>query len=133
LFVLPAAFLLLALSWLYMAGGHLPWLADVFRGLAAAVVALVFEGVPRLGRRALKTSLHWGLAVTAFLALQIFNTPFLAILAAAALVGWISSRSRPSIPLEKSPPILRRETLATAGACLALWWIPVLAVSAWLG
>ena len=41
LFVLPAAFLLLALSWLYMAGGHLPWLADVFRGLAAAVVALL--------------------------------------------------------------------------------------------
>ncbi|MFM8984100.1 MAG: chromate transporter, partial [Spartobacteria bacterium] len=33
LFVLPAAFLLLALSWLFMAGGHLPWLADVFRGL----------------------------------------------------------------------------------------------------
>jgi chromate transporter len=122
LFVLPAAFLLLALSWLYMAGGHLPWLADVFRGLAAAVVALVFEAVPRLG-----------LAVAAFLALQIFNAPFIAILAVAALVGWISSRSQPSIPAAKSPPIPRRETLATTGACLALWWMPVLAVAAWLG
>ena len=133
LFVLPAAFLLLALSWLYMAGGHLPWLADVFRGLAAAVVALVFEAVPRLGRRALKTSLHWGLAVAAFLALQIFNAPFVAILIVAALVGWISSRSRPSIPAAKSPPIPRRETLATTGICLALWWTPVLAAAAWLG
>ena len=29
--------------------------------------------------------------------------------------------------------IPRRQTLATAGVCLALWWSPVLAVAAWLG
>ena len=133
LFVLPAAFLLLALSWLYMAGGHLPWLADVFRGLAAAVVALVFEAVPRLGRRALKTSLHWSLAVSAFLALQLFNAPFVAILAVAALVGWMTNRSQPPVPLKTTIPTPWRETLATTGACLALWWMPVLAVAAWLG
>jgi len=169
LFVLPAAFLLLALSWLFMAGGHLPWLADVFRGLAAAVVALVFEAVPRLGRRALKSWLHWGLAAASFLALQIFNAPFVAILAVAGLVGWLSNRSRPPISFEKllallifnapfvgilavaglagwlsnrsRPPVSFeklpstpwRETLATAGVCLALWWAPVLAVAAWLG
>ena len=133
LFVLPAAFLLLALSWLFMAGGDLPWLADVFRGLAAAVVALVFEAVPRLGRRALKNSLHWGLAVASFLALQIFNAPFVGILAVAGLAGWLSNRSRPPVSFEKLPSTPWRETLATAGICLALWWTPVLAVAAWLG
>lgn len=133
LFVLPAAFLLLALSWLFMAGGHLPWLADVFRGLAAAVVALVFEAVPRLGRRALKNSLHWGLAAASFLALQIFNAPFVGILAVAGLAGWLSNRSRPPVSFEKLPSTPWRETLATVGICLALWWTPVLAVAAWLG
>ena len=29
LFVLPSVFILFGLSWLYMAGGHLPWLAGL--------------------------------------------------------------------------------------------------------
>ncbi|MFM8831265.1 MAG: chromate efflux transporter [Spartobacteria bacterium] len=132
-FVLPAAFLLLALSWLYMASGHLPWVADVFRGLAAAVVALVFDAVPRLGRRALKTSVHWILAAVTFVALQFFQAPFVGILAVAALAGWMSKRAPGgvSLPSCSTPPW--RETLATAGICLALWWTPVFGVAAWLG
>ena len=133
LFVLPAAFLLLGLSWLYMAGGHLPWLADVFRGLAAAVVALVFEAVPRLGRRALKNSLHWVLAATAFLAIQFFNTPFVAILAVAAFAGWMSKCSHSPASIEKPSAQAWRRTLVTAGICLVLWWTPILGVASWLG
>lgn len=133
LFVLPAALLLLGLSWLYMAGGHLPWLADVFRGLAAAVVALVFEAVPRLGRRALKNSLHWVLAAAAFLAIQFFNTPFVAILAVAAFAGWMSKRSHPPALMQKPPAPAWRRTLLTAGVCLVLWWTPILGVASWLG
>ena len=133
LFVLPAAFLLLGLSWLYMAGGHLPWLADIFRGLAAAVVALVFAAVPRLGRRALRNSLHWVLAAAAFLALQFLNAPFIAILAVAAFAGWMSKCAHPSALTEKHPALALRETLMTVGICLVLWWTPVLGVASWLG
>lgn len=133
LFVLPAAFLLLGLSWLYMAGGQLPWLADVFRGLAAAVVALVFEAVPRLGRRALKNSLHWVLAGAAFLAMQFFNTPFVAILAVAAFAGWMSKRSHSPASIEKPSALAWCRTLVTAGICLVLWWTPILSVASWLG
>lgn len=133
LFVLPAALLLLVLSWVYMAGGHLPWLADVFRGLAAAVVALVFEAVPRLGRRALKTSVHWVLAAASFLALQLFNAPFLAILVVAGLIGWLARHSGPGVEMIKTTSPPWRETLVSAGVCLALWWTPVFAVAAWLG
>jgi chromate transporter len=133
LFVLPAAFLLLGLSWLYMAGGHLPWLADFFRGLAAAVVALVFEAVPRLGRRALKNSLHWVLAAAAFFAIQFFNTPFVAIFAVAAFAGWMSKRSQPRASMQKPPAPAWGRTLLTAGVCLVLWWTPILVVASWLG
>jgi len=133
LFVLPAAFLLLGLSWLYMAGGQLPWLADVFRGLAAAVVALVFEAVPRLGRRALKNSLHWVLAAASFCAIYFFNAPFIAILLVAAISGWISARGQPSAPRNNAVASSWRGTLVTAGICLVLWWTPILSVASWLG
>jgi chromate transporter len=133
LFVLPAAFLLLGLSWLYMVGGHLPWLADFFRGLAAAVVALVFAAIPRLGQRALKNSLHWVLAVTSFFVLQLFNAPFVAILALAAIVGLIAKPHQPHASKKKTPASAWRGTLLKAGVCLALWWGPVLGVASWLG
>ena len=133
LFVLPAAFLLLGLSWLYMAGGHLPWLADVFRGLAAAVVALVFAAVPRLARRALKNSLHWVLAAASFCAIYFFNAPFIAILLVAAISGWISARSQPSAPRNNAVASSWRGTLVMAVICLLLWWMPIVGVAAWLG
>jgi len=133
LFVLPAAFLLLGLSWLYMAGGHLPWLADVFRGLAAAVVALVFAAVPRLARRALKNSLHWVLAAASFCAIYFFNAPFIAILLVAAISGWISARGQPSTPRNNAVASSWRGTLVMAVICLLLWWMPIVGVAAWLG
>ena len=133
LFVLPAAFLLLGLSWLYMAGGHLPWLADVFRGLAAAVVALVFAAVPRLARRALKNSLHWVLAAASFCAIYFFNAPFIAILLVAAISGWISARGQPSAPRNNAVASSWRGTLVMAVICLLLWWMPIVGVAAWLG
>jgi len=133
LFVLPAAFLLLGSSWLYMAGGHLPWLADVFRGLAAAVVALVFAAVPRLARRALKNSLHWVLAAASFCAIYFFNAPFIAILLVAAISGWISARGQPSAPRNNAVASSWRGTLVMAVICLLLWWMPIVGVAAWLG
>jgi chromate transporter len=133
LFVLPAAFILLGLSWLYMAGGHLPWLADVFRGLAAAVVALVFAAVPRLARRALKNSVHWVLVATSFCAIYFFNAPFIAILLVAAISGWISARGQPSTPRNNAVASSWRGTLVIAVICLLLWWMPIVGVAAWLG
>jgi len=133
LFVLPAAILLFGLSWLYMVGGHLPWLVDFFRGLAAAVIALVFAAVPRLGQRALKNSLYWVLAAASFFAIQFFNTPFVAILAVAAIAGCISTRGRPSASLNNAPAPSWRGTLVTVAVCLVLWWMPVVGVASWFG
>jgi chromate transporter len=50
-FVLPSVFFLFGLSWLYMAGGHLPWLAAIFYGLLAAVIAVVAEAILRIGKK----------------------------------------------------------------------------------
>jgi chromate transport protein ChrA len=74
LFVLPAAVILWALSWLYMAGGNIAWVAAVFYGLQPAVVAIVAAAILRIGGKALKNSLmvRCGPGILGHL----FRTPF---------------------------------------------------------
>ena len=58
LFVLPSLFILIALSWVYMAFGHVPAVAGVFYGIKPAVTALVVHAAWRIGSRALKNVIH---------------------------------------------------------------------------
>ena len=51
LFVAPAFFLILALSWTYAVHGDIGWVDAIFYGLRAAVIALVLAAVIRVGRR----------------------------------------------------------------------------------
>src|SRR5215208_5273091 len=52
-FVLPAFFLILGLSYVYVAYGDIPWVSGVFYGLSAAVVGIVAAAVIRIGKKAL--------------------------------------------------------------------------------
>src|SRR5262250_260894 len=45
LFVLPGAAFMLALSWIYAAHGNVAWIAAIFYGLRAAVIAIVAMAV----------------------------------------------------------------------------------------
>jgi chromate transporter len=67
------------------------------------------------------------------LAIQFFNTPFVAILAVAAFAGWMSKRSHSPASIEKTSALAWCRTLVTAGICLVLWWMPIVGVAAWLG
>jgi chromate transporter len=62
LFVLPSVFILLGLSWFYMAGGNITWVQGIFYGLIPAVIAIVFSAVKRIGSKALKSPGLWALA-----------------------------------------------------------------------
>ncbi len=50
LFVLPGALIVLALSWLYALHADVAWVAALFYGIKAAVVALVVESFVKVGR-----------------------------------------------------------------------------------
>ena len=76
LFVLPSVFLLIALSWIYLAYGEVPWIAGVFYGIKPAVVAIVLTAAHRIGSRALKNAALWSIAATAFIAIFAFDVPF---------------------------------------------------------
>ncbi len=95
LFVLPSLFILIALSWVYMAFGHVPVIAGVFYGIKPAVTALVVHAAWRVGSRALKNGWLWSIAAAAFVAIFALHAPFPLIVLAAGLAGYIGGRYRP--------------------------------------
>jgi chromate transporter len=97
LFVLPSLFILIALSWIYLRFGHNPVVAGIFYGIKPAVTALVLFAARRIGLRALKNRWMWGLAAASFVAIFFFQTPFPAIVAAAALMGVAGARWAPQL------------------------------------
>ncbi|OSZ65827.1 chromate efflux transporter [Hydrogenophaga sp. IBVHS2] len=97
LFVLPSLFILVGLSWVYLSFGHTPLVAGLFYGIKPAVVAIVLHAAHRIGTRALKNRWMALIAALAFAALTFADTPFPAIVAVAALAGWVGSRLAPGV------------------------------------
>jgi chromate transporter len=95
LFVLPSLFILIALSWLYIAYGDVPLVAGLFYGIKPAVTAIVVQAAHRIGSRALKNSTLWAIAAASFVAIFALNVPFPAIVAGAALAGYLGGRVAP--------------------------------------
>jgi chromate transporter len=95
LFVLPSLFILIALSWIYIAFGETTLVAGLFFGIKPAVTAIVLHAAWRIGSRALKNKLLWAIAGAAFVAIFAFAAPFPAIVAGAALIGYVGGRWRP--------------------------------------
>ncbi|MBX7197568.1 MAG: chromate efflux transporter, partial [Sandaracinaceae bacterium] len=96
LFILPGALLMLVLSALYATCRDVTWIAGIFDGLEAVVLAIVIEALVRIGKRALRTRALVALAAAAFLALFVLEVPFPWVIAGAALIGAIGTRVAPS-------------------------------------
>ncbi len=95
LFVLPSLFILIALSWAYIAFGNTPLVAGLFYGIKPAVTAIVVQAAYRIGSRALKNALLWSISVAAFIAIFAFAVPFPLIVLVAALIGYVGGRMQP--------------------------------------
>ncbi|KRB82817.1 chromate transporter [Sphingomonas sp. Root710] len=93
LFVLPGMIAIMALSWLYILAADAPPVAAMLFGIKAAVVAIVFQAVFRIGRRALGNSPRRAVAAAAFLALFLFQLPFPLVVLTAGLGGWLAERA----------------------------------------
>ena len=96
LFVLPSLFILIALTWIYLAFGDVQAVAGVLYGIKPAVVAVVLFAAYRIGSRALKNSVLMALAATAFVAIFVFDVPFPWIVLGAAIIGYIGGQIAPN-------------------------------------
>ena len=95
LFVLPSLFILIALSWVYVAFGEVPVVVGVFYGIKPAVTAIVLQAAHRMGSRVLQNNWLWGIAGASFAAILLLNVPFPLIVLAAALIGYVGGRLDP--------------------------------------
>jgi len=96
LFILPSVFILIALSWIYLAFGEVPLVAGLFYGIKPAVTAVVVAAAQRIGARALRNAWLWGIAAAAFVAIFALKAPFPAIVIGAAIIGSVGGRLAPA-------------------------------------
>ncbi len=95
LFVLPGAIIMMGLAWGYLTFGQTSLMQAVLWGIKPAVVALVLFAVVRIASKSLNHAVWWVLAVAAFVAVSFLKIGFPWVVAAAALVGWITGELRP--------------------------------------
>lgn len=96
LFVLPSLFILIGLSWVYIAFGEVPVVAGIFYGIKPAVTAIVMHAAHRIGSRALKNGWLWAMAAASFVAIFALNVPFPLIVLVAGIIGYLGGRFAPS-------------------------------------
>ena len=140
LFVLPGLAVLLVLSALYALFQETAWLATLFFGLKAAVLAVVIEALVRIGRRALQGPAMILLAAAAFIGIFALQVPFPIIVLGAGLLGYLAGRYRPgwlapsrsnggpTDAAERPPPQIAlgwRRAARIIALCGALWAAPV--------
>jgi len=97
LFVLPSLFILIALSWVYIAYGDVSWVAGLFYGIKPAVTAIVLHAAHRIGSRALKNNMLYAIAGASFVAIFALNIPFPLIVLGAAIIGYFGGRFVPHL------------------------------------
>ncbi|RYF41759.1 MAG: chromate efflux transporter [Comamonadaceae bacterium] len=100
LFVLPSLFILIGLSWVYLAFGHVDWVAGLFYGIKPAVAAIVLQAVWRIGGRTLRSPaqvpLLWAIVVASFVAIAVLEIPFPWVVLAAAIAGVLGGKWAPA-------------------------------------
>lgn len=156
-FVLPSIFILLALSYIYAAYGHVPAISGVLDGFKPVVVAIVVEALFKIGKRALRREVHYVIALAAFAVIYFLHVPFPVIVLGAALIGFIgvrfagelfAPRSENEKPASSTGPTslviddneqlehTRPNTLRTAkfiAVGVVLWLLPFAALILWRG
>ena len=155
LFIVPGVIAIMALSYIYAAFGNVAFVAALFFGLKAAVLAIVIQAVFRVGKRALKNRVMQWLAAAAFVAIFFFNVAFPVIILAAGLIGFFGGRAGlaafaaggghgsdkstalvdsllgDELPLHARPSVA--SSLRVAAVWLLLWLIPVAVLFLLLG
>lgn len=134
-FVLPSIFFLLALSYIYARYGHISEILAVLGGFKPVVVAIVVEAVLKIGKRSVKTAVHFVIAALSFVAVQFLNVPFPLIVVAALMIGFFWSRGQNDelAGIEEAASRKRGYLLKVIAVCVLLWLIPFIAVWAAFG
>jgi len=130
LFVFPGAVVISVLAVVYVLFGAVPLVETLFLGIKAAVLAVVLEALIKVAKRAFKGLQHWGIALASFAALFIFDLPFPLVIAAAAAIGFVTTKG---CDVAQSSNVPLAQTLKTVILWLVIWWGPIALLSLLIG
>lgn len=134
LFILPGAFAMALVTWIYARFGNVPVIEGLFYGIKGGVLAIVVQALIKVGQRALKTSLAWFLCAASFLALFVFSIPFPIVIIATGLAGICLVRPDANTHADVAVPPAARTgrtvRLLAIGCCV--WALPVVLAAALL-
>lgn len=138
LFVLPGAFLMWIISYVYVVHGHVLWVESVFYGLKAAVMAIILAALLRIGGKVLKCPSMWAIAGAAFVSMAVLKLPFPAVVLTALVIGLVMGRNSSNkniTPVEVCHVAAPTwwGTLGKIGFWLVVWLLPLVVCTVWLG
>jgi chromate transporter len=90
----PSLLVIIAIASIFVQFRENYYVAKAFRGVRAAVTALIFLAAYRIGRATLKEAFSWIVAVTAFLVIFLTNIHVIYVILAGALLGIVVSKLR---------------------------------------
>ena len=130
LFVIPGAFVILGFAIIFALYGDVPIVTTLFLGIKAAVLIIVLEALLRVSKKALKSTSHWFIAALAFIGIFFLSLPFPLIILAAAIYGFLFVPISKHLDVEESKVETSfSKTLTTIAIGLAIWIIPLMAIS----
>lgn len=130
LFVLPGAFVILALAMVYGLFGDVPLVDALFLGIKATVLIIVIEALLRVSKRALRGTIYWVIAAAAFVGIFFLSLPYPLIVLVAAIVGFfIKSNEQAEESITSNPSVSLLETFRNIAIWLMIWWLPILALN----
>ena len=132
LFVIPGAVVIMTLAAIYSLFGNVPLVEALFYGIKAAVLVIVVEALLRVAKKALSQRLHWVIAGFAFVGIFFFSIPYPLIVLMAGLFGWFLGTTREEQHVVDMAHVSVRKTLGTIVSWLAIWLLPLFALT-WVG
>jgi chromate transporter len=145
LFFLPAFVLLSGLAAIYLGFGNVPLVAGLFFGIKPAVVAVVLFAAWRIGSKAIRNGVLFGVAALAFVGIFLFKIDFPWIVLAAGLLGAVGGKLAPAkfkgggghgtSSKQYGPALIDDDTPSPAHAAFSfsrLLAVTVLFVASWL-
>src|SRR5258708_31608701 len=95
LFVLPGIIAIMGLSYIYAGFGNVWYIEALFFGLKAAVLAIVLQGVGRVGKRALRNHIIMALPAIGFFAIFFLAGPLPVILFSPRVIAYLPTMRGP--------------------------------------
>jgi len=133
-FILPAAFLVVALAWAYLRFGAVPQVAGLLLGVKPVVVVLIAQAIWALGKTALRTA-SLAVLAAAIIVLSILRVPALPLLIGAGIVwmvvkeaGAMRSRSAAMLPIFARAGSFTAPVVPVGVAAVFLYFLKVGAV-----